>query len=156
MLLRGGAEVWVLRPPAPPPLGISLRAHQVCMGVRLCSSQTLTSVMSVSGKGARQWVCRQSLDLWCKDECVLDFDERSIEEGELLEDEEEEDRWASSGGWGRGPLILFLIRCREHGKGSRGPRDGCWKEPRWRGGRYRSGHSHCLQVRKPERMATRY
>ncbi|KAJ1123147.1 hypothetical protein NDU88_001620 [Pleurodeles waltl] len=39
----------------------------------------------------------QSQDPWCVEECVLDFDEDSVEEGELVDDREEEDWWAQGG-----------------------------------------------------------
>ncbi|KAJ1154889.1 hypothetical protein NDU88_007632 [Pleurodeles waltl] len=49
-------------------------------------------------------------DPWCDEECVLDFDEDSVEEGELVDDREEEDWWAQGGA---GPLM----RCLSHFRG---------------------------------------
>ncbi|KAJ1162428.1 hypothetical protein NDU88_002896 [Pleurodeles waltl] len=40
---------------------------------------------------------RGSQDPWCEEECVLDFGNGSIEEGELVDDREEEDWWAQGG-----------------------------------------------------------
>ncbi|KAJ1129381.1 hypothetical protein NDU88_007752 [Pleurodeles waltl] len=45
----------------------------------------------------------QREDLWCEEECVLDFEERSFEEGELVDEGEEKGWWAHGGGvQGRG------------------------------------------------------
>ncbi|KAJ1150125.1 hypothetical protein NDU88_002923 [Pleurodeles waltl] len=39
----------------------------------------------------------QGGDQWCEEACLLDFDEGSVEEGELVDEGEEEDWWAQGG-----------------------------------------------------------
>ncbi|KAJ1164324.1 hypothetical protein NDU88_004764 [Pleurodeles waltl] len=72
-------------------------------------------------------------DLWCEEECVLDFEGRSIEEGELVNEGEEDGWWANSGGLRgvAGPLTLFLSHFRGLGMCNHVRLEGRWKGPRW-------------------------
>ncbi|KAJ1092336.1 hypothetical protein NDU88_005447 [Pleurodeles waltl] len=47
-------------------------------------------------KGA-QAAERQREDLWCEEDCVLDFEEHSFEEGELVDEGKEEGWWVHRG-----------------------------------------------------------
>ncbi|KAJ1206966.1 hypothetical protein NDU88_002359 [Pleurodeles waltl] len=75
----------------------------------------------------------QGEDLWCEEECVLDFEERSFEEGELVDEGEEDGWWAQGGGLGvgRGPLMFFLSRFRVLGMCNQVRLEGRWMEPSW-------------------------
>ncbi|KAJ1139578.1 hypothetical protein NDU88_005947 [Pleurodeles waltl] len=55
----------------------------------------------------------QGGDLWREEECVLDFDEGSVEEGELVDDREEEDWWAQGGSGPANALSQSLQRSRK-------------------------------------------
>ncbi|KAJ1172800.1 hypothetical protein NDU88_004642 [Pleurodeles waltl] len=78
----------------------------------------------------------QGGDLWREEECVLDFDEGSVEEGELVDDREEEDWWAQGGA---GTLMLCLSRYRGPGRFNQLLRR-LSMEPTLVDGRHRSGH----------------
>ncbi|KAJ1165431.1 hypothetical protein NDU88_005859, partial [Pleurodeles waltl] len=55
----------------------------------------------------------QGGDPWCEEECVLDFDEDSVEEGELVDDREEEDWWAQGGAGPANALSQSFQRSRK-------------------------------------------
>ncbi|KAJ1099162.1 hypothetical protein NDU88_004266 [Pleurodeles waltl] len=107
--------------------------------------QRVVNTQRTAGDKTGEWQLRaqaalgQDGDLWCEDECILDYEEASLEEGELVDDSDE-DIWWEQGGVG--PLMLFLSLCRVRGRCSQFWLERHWREPRWCGGRHRSGHHH--------------